>query len=741
MSRFQDYLRQRQATPPGSPLAEAAIALGVPVFPCAEDKRPLTAHGFKDATVDPARIRAMFADPRAVLIGVPTGRTSGWAVVDVDVKNGAEGQKWLDANSDRLPPTRTHVTRSGGWHLVFRMPATDLRNSAGRIAPGVDVRAEGGYVIVPPSPGYQSVPPHEEPMDMPEWLIEAAMPPRSMPSPVSPPRQYIPDSYAAAALDGECRAVTQAREGTRNHILNIAAVKLGSLVGAGLLTRSTVESELTAAARAAGLPAPEIAKTLRSGLDAGMRRPRQVSPREAPISEPHPAAEFLAKIHAREGKRIIAPIPVTSELMDVPGALRLFVEYCNETAVSPQPFLALAAGICLVGALAGRKYRTNTDLRTNIYAVGIADSGGGKDHARKIAKKVLGAANLTAYLGGEDIASGAAIYTALARHPAILFQIDEFGDWLSEVLGPKAPTHKKQLGHRFKSLYSSANTFLSGTEYADQSRTGRPREDIQQPHACLFGTTTEGQFWRAIGENSLHDGLVARMLIFLSPCSFPDYRDPSLAPVPEPLIEALQAIAAGAADPQTGEVGNLGALMLSTTAPEPYIVPQTAAADLAWHDLRQHQLASQRRAEGTYVTAIAGRLAENAMKLALVRAISRNPAQPVIDAPDVAWGRALAQHCVDTLLREAPTHIANTEFEGKMNKALALIRQHGPITSSALIAKGFRLPERERAEVLRALVDSGMVQEHHIRHDGPGRPTVRYTASGLGIAGGSEEIG
>jgi hypothetical protein len=72
-----------------------------------------------------------------------------------------------------------------------------------------------------------------------------------------------------------------------------------------------------------------------------------------------------------------APLPVTADLMDVPGALKLFIDHCEATAISPQPFLALAAGITLIGTLAGRRYRTTTDLRTNIYAIGIADSGAG----------------------------------------------------------------------------------------------------------------------------------------------------------------------------------------------------------------------------------------------------------------------------------------------------------------------------------------------------------------------------
>jgi predicted P-loop ATPase len=82
--------------------------------------------------------------------------------------------------------------------------------------------------------------------------------------------------YAAAAFDGEVAAVQSAREGTRNQTLNNAALKLGSLVAAGLLTKALVRSALTSAALAAGLRLPEITATINSGLAAGMARPRQI---------------------------------------------------------------------------------------------------------------------------------------------------------------------------------------------------------------------------------------------------------------------------------------------------------------------------------------------------------------------------------------------------------------------------------------------------------------------------------
>lgn len=732
-SSFHRYIANRRPT---QTLADAAVAIGAPVFPCGADKRPLTLHGFKDASADPVAIRRMFASPAAAMIGMPTGEAAGLVVVDVDVKDGRQGGAWLDANSHRMPQTRTIRTGSGGLHIYLRWPGQRVKNSASKIAPGIDVRGDGGYVIVPPSPGY-SVADDAPVAEVPDWLLPALCPPEPAPAPVPPaaPRRPATEggtAYGLAALNSACDEIRNAGEGSKHDTLNRAAYSIGGLVTAGELLEGVAFAALSdalAAIRHRCRDFRAAERTLRQAFRDGMGKPREVPERLPPAEAVHPAAALLAKMAARTAPQAAKPLPVKPGLMDVPGALRLFIEHCDRTAISPQPFLALAAGICMVGALAGRKYRTTTDLRTNIYAVGVADSGAGKDHARKQIKRCLYAANLVQYLGGSDIASGAGMRTALLRHPSMLFQIDEFGDWLADVLGDKASSHRRQIAAYLKELYSSANVPWQGIEYADQSKQGRPREDIHQPNACFYGTTTPGQLWGAIAGASMHDGLMARMLLFVSPESYPDEQEPDLAEPSEELIAALQAIAAGPADPATGEVGNLGTLMLAGTAPQPLTVPETPEATAARRALRQEQLAQQRRAEGTYVTAIAARLTENAMKLALIRAISRSPAEPRIEAADVAWGRAVAQHCVDTLLREAGRHIAENEYEAKLNRALDIIRKHGPLTARDMFRRGFKLPERERGEILRTLVETGMILAIPVEHDGPGRPSIRYAVA------------
>jgi hypothetical protein len=270
-------------------LSEIAAGLGLPCFPCDAEKRPLVAGGFKSAAFDRSSIAAAFRKPNAVMIGVPTGKVSGWVAIDVDIKGSNSGMAWLETNAAALPPTRTHRTRSGGLHLIFRYPTdTEIRNSAGRLAPGIDVRGEGGYIIVPPSPGYAVADPIE-PAEMPGWLIHACMKPDPPPRQTTEPRSPRSDGgthYGLAALADECNAIRAAPFGEQETTINAAALKIGSLVSGGELEEGIALAELLLAAKAMPSQAgrepwnqSRLEEKVRRAFSDGKSKPRQAPPR------------------------------------------------------------------------------------------------------------------------------------------------------------------------------------------------------------------------------------------------------------------------------------------------------------------------------------------------------------------------------------------------------------------------------------------------------------------------------
>jgi len=275
--------------------ALAAAGLGWHVFPCAPgSKRPALKGNWQDlATTDADRIRSWWAGPE-YNIGIACG-PSALVVVDLDVADGhdparrpdgpgsgvASLQLLCQVHGQRYPAgTYTVDTPSGGCHLYFTAATTPVRNSAGKIGPCIDIRADGGYVVGAGSrtaSGSYDARGDVLPLTLPlpGWLARLAADRPPLPPAVPVPLPGAQGrAYALAALREETRRVAAARPGTRNDTLNRAAFSLGQLVAARLLPPLPVMTALADAAACCGLPDEEARRTIRSGIAAGSKKPR-----------------------------------------------------------------------------------------------------------------------------------------------------------------------------------------------------------------------------------------------------------------------------------------------------------------------------------------------------------------------------------------------------------------------------------------------------------------------------------
>ncbi|MBT6220372.1 MAG: hypothetical protein HOI45_11670 [Rhodospirillaceae bacterium] len=141
----------------------------------ATGKHPRTKNGLKDATTDPAIIAGWWRQWPAANIGILTGEASGILVVDVDLPHGPDALDDLLADNGDFQPTLESETGGGGKHIYFEMPDGEVKNSAGKLGRGLDIRADGGYIIAPPSL-HASGDRYEWTVDLPlapapDWLV------------------------------------------------------------------------------------------------------------------------------------------------------------------------------------------------------------------------------------------------------------------------------------------------------------------------------------------------------------------------------------------------------------------------------------------------------------------------------------------------------------------------------------------------------------------------------------------
>ncbi|MCD1591233.1 MAG: bifunctional DNA primase/polymerase [Qipengyuania citrea] len=284
-------------------LLDAALsyaAKDLPVFPCKPDsKRPYTSHGFEDATTDPARIREWWARWPNAMIGMPTGSDTGFWALDVD-----DPEAFERAISFEIPETR-RVDTGKGYHLYFKAdPANPVTNRQRNAKtgwpfpqlPGAETRGDGGYVIVPPSrhPSGRIYSWHDEAslQHAPKALLSIVTrvarksPANENARPGTAVSRIGHTRYGQAALDAECDAIREARDGEQEATLNQAALKIGALVAGGEIDRSSAREALIEAGEAMTSFDPRqpwtpdsICAKVDRGLSDGVNNPRSAPER------------------------------------------------------------------------------------------------------------------------------------------------------------------------------------------------------------------------------------------------------------------------------------------------------------------------------------------------------------------------------------------------------------------------------------------------------------------------------
>lgn len=281
---------------------QAALAYArssLPVFPCKPDKTPHVRGGFKAATTNEDVIGSWWAQWPEAMIGMPTGPASGVWALDIDMPKGVTDGSGYDslqeliASHGDLPSTWTQKTPSGGTHYIFRYPTDGMiiRNSAGKVGPKIDVRGDGGYIIVAPSVNhdghsYQTI--NGSPaVPAPAWLLALATASSDNSSTLETAQSdtVITDAssglhpYVAAALKNVSAAIASAEPDTRNDTLfkNIAA--LAGFIPAGYLSEETLRAEAEAAflkCHPDDYNPKEFEDSFNSAVKAGKSTPREI---------------------------------------------------------------------------------------------------------------------------------------------------------------------------------------------------------------------------------------------------------------------------------------------------------------------------------------------------------------------------------------------------------------------------------------------------------------------------------
>lgn len=725
-------------------LLESALEyarLGWHVFPCRPgEKIPATPNGCHAGTTDEQTIRAWWQRWPNANIGLLCGPKSGVYAVDIDVDpergiDGWQSLKTFEAEGNYLPGTVKQNSPRGGAHYLYKTDNPPKNKNSFR--KGIDIRSDGYYILLTPSihpngkryewaedagPGQVDI------AEYPEFMRpenEKILPPWKQSGPAEKPHKPItkPVKATNTVIDRaalylrECEPAVQGQAGHDKLLWAARSMVVGFKLD-DTTALSLLESEYNPRCVSPwNMSNPKDAKDFRRKVEQARK-----TPGEKPFGWLIDEYDLHDDKRQEYGKNLAdglmasvktcEPEPVETQpknripkrLLHPVGLVGDLCSWINATARKPQPLLTLAASLTFVGALLGRKIRNEEDLRTNLYAMGVAKSCAGKEHARTQIKKLVDAVGVRdRILGGEDVTSDAALEVALQTRPALLYLFDEIGHWMSNIKNSPG-THSAKIVPTLMKLYSSAKTTYLGKEYA----TGE-RRDIEQPCCCVYGTTVPSTLWEGISTAELRDGWLGRVLLFIS-TDDPAPRDEAakIQAVPKHLIERVKAwfeFNPQSPDDVSDIIGAVGTWQKT--------VPTHPEATQRIHQFRdfvkKRQIQAEKRSDGT--DCLWGRAEEAAKKVALIIAAGDKGEMAEITADHADYACELVKFLTDTFVAAVEHNISDNKVEREKKRILRIIKDAGPegMAKANITKRTQGLYSKQRNEYIEDMAEADLI--------------------------------
>jgi hypothetical protein len=383
---------------------------------------------------------------------------------------------------------------------------------------------------------------------------------------------------------------------------------------------------------------------------------------------------------------------------DAPNLVGQVKDYILNSAIYPQPNLALAAAISLVGTFMAHKVQGNTGLRTNMYTMGLAPSGSGKEHPRQCNIGLLREVGMEKSIIGELVSGAGLLYAIADSDGRALHQIDEVGRYLGTIKNKNASSYQQEIPKILIELFSQSSSIYTGKQYSKRNNP-EERVDIDQPCLSIFATTVPDRFYENISPEEIMDGFLTRWLIFEADEYIIEGNEGASKEIPSSLYSELTYWVEHTINPH--KRGNLD------INPNPLVVGNTEEAESLVRALNIDIRTKIKDSEYNQLeAAIWARCAEHARKLALIGHVSGQ-----VDVDVMRWAIEVAKHSANNLCQVASDNLTSNENEREVQKVLNWIRsQRKWVTRSDITRATQWLNKRRRNEIVSDLVEGRLVE-------------------------------
>lgn len=412
--------------------------------------------------------------------------------------------------------------------------------------------------------------------------------------------------------------------------------------------------------------------------------------------------EFFSEVSGSENKQIVVqqkkhssikfPSRLFDEITGLPASIFGFIQ---SSSMIKQPMLALPAALCAAGSIQGHRIRTEIDTRTNLYCLGLAPSGAGKDHARRVINRMMWQSGLTKMIIG-DPKSGAGLKRGVKDNKGrALLMWDEIGRALKQIGSWKAGTHEKNILEVMMKIFTSSSSYMPADSLANRDGKNVP-EGIDQPCLCVYGTSVPENFYNAMSGSDVIDGWLARMLAFESTDYIITRRQKvSVLETPQDLIDEVKQW-----DAMTTNIAPEGNVDNSI---KPFTVSDGNGTRAKLDD---YDYDCRRKGYDTTCAPLWMRAAEQAEKIALIISNGKE-----LTEKNAQFGIDLVDYCISYLQATVFDRVSSSETEMQLKRMKRWLTKDGGWVAHRDITRAFQdIPSRQRNDLINTLVDSGEVE-------------------------------
>lgn len=346
------------------------------------------------------------------------------------------------------------------------------------------------------------------------------------------------------------------------------------------------------------------------------------------------------------------------------GIMGAVSRWMLDSAWRPVPEFSTIGAVAFCAALFGRRYSSPTGLGLNLYLMGIAGPGFGKDHPLKALQNLMADAGLQYLIGPGDISSDSALEHVVRQRPCFVMPMDEIGVFMQATGGRNAGGYERRIRKILLDLYTKGDGMWTGKQkvptQGSKAVHDSAAEPVFNPTISIMGMSTPTEFYSGLTEANLSDGMIARMTIIAADKRPTPREDREPVIPPKSLVAEVKRVA-GEYPSQGGNLTDNNWRMATARPRIHQIDWADATAKARWREIEDWQLATID--DDPSKDGFVSRAAEQTLKLASLRAVSRSPAAPVVALDDVEWGWALVSQSLWSLDAGVTKHMVGSDFE------------------------------------------------------------------------------